>query len=284
MKTILKILGGYFNLLSAVAPKLAGKQMFYFFCYPFKAKLTEAQQEFLFSATDHRDIEVDGIKVKMYRWGQGAKKVLFVHGWQSNSYRWRKCIEALDKDEVSVFCFDAPGHGNSGNRIGNVPLFEKSITALEREYGPFDVMVGHSIGSFALLYYMHKNQRYPGRLVSMAPPWKVEDFMTRYQQMLGINDRSAACLDDYFQQYAGHEISYFNVERFGKSIKSDTLLIHDKDDRDTPYHASEILHAELSHAELVTTTGLGHRLRHGTVVDRVVDFISREEAPIFSEN
>ncbi len=271
-KFIAKIIGAYLNFLSLLAPKLAGKQGFLFFCYPFKAKLKADQQSFLDTA-DSETIAVDRIPVRLYRWGSGKEQVLFVHGWQSNAYRWKSYIEKIDLKRYSVYAFDAPGHGNSGNRICNVPLYEKSIRAIERKVGQFDAFVGHSIGSFSVLYYLFKNNHQPRQLVSLAPPMDVRSFFDFYQKTLGLNQRAIKSLEDYFTAYVGNVVDYFSIDRFAQNLQSTSLLIHDQGDESTPHRASEVLNEILPDAHLLSTKGLGHKLRDESIITTVVEFL-----------
>src|SRR5690349_12674933 len=107
--------GRYLNLMAYVAPTVAGNQGFRLFCRPFRELLNDYHKEFLRSA-DLFSFDHDGSRIQAYRWGNGTTKALFVHGWQSHSFRWKAYIDAMDIDEYTIYAFDAPGHGLSGGR------------------------------------------------------------------------------------------------------------------------------------------------------------------------
>lgn len=277
MKTIIQnILGAYFNVLALISSGAAGRQAFFTFCFPFKAKLSSKQQEFLGTAQQQM-VNVNGIRVQLYRWGIGKQKILLVHGWQSHSYRWRRYIEKLDQSQYSIYSFDAPGHGNSGSKICNVPLYEQTIRTIEEQLGLFDIMIGHSIGSFSLFYYLHTSKRAPKRFVSLAPPRDVRSFFDYYRQALSLSNRTMAALEKYFVSYVGREVDDFALPLFSKSIAIPTLLIHDTQDDSTPYRSSLEAHEILDNSRLITTDGLGHKLRSDGVIDEIISFIADDD-------
>src|SRR5687767_13245540 len=98
MKTlVVKMLGFYLNALAFIAPKKAGHKGFQLFCRPFRTPVTEKQMDFLNTA-EKFIAQLGGNTIQGYKWGTGEKKLLFLHGWQSHSYRWKPYVEALPKD------------------------------------------------------------------------------------------------------------------------------------------------------------------------------------------
>ena len=272
MNLIKRIIGFYFNFLSVISPKLAGKHGFYFFCIPFKAKLKPEQQKFLDTA-DQQTFVVDHKKINSYSWGEGSKIILFVHGWQSNAYRWKKYIEQLDPKEYKILAFDAPGHGNSEGLISNVPLFEKSLNKVVDHYGTPYAIVSHSIGAFASMYFLHKNQVQVAKLVSLATPFTADQFVEVFQSELKVNDRVVREIRSYFKEYTGHEVSYFSLQNFAPTIDAETMIIHDLKDQSTPVENSKTLDELLKQSEIIVTDGYGHRLKNNNVINKVHEFV-----------
>ena len=273
MNFLKPIIGFYFNSLAIFFPKLAGKQSFYFFCIPFKAKIKPEQQKFLDTAKQ-TSLTVDSKKVQTYQWGEGKDKILFVHGWQSNTYRWRKYIESLDLTKHTLISFDAPGHGNSGGPYSNVPLYEKALLKVVDHYGVPNKIVGHSIGSFSAIYFLHKNKLKIEKYVSMAPPFTAVQFVDVFQSELKLNKRLIKYLKNHFKKYVGHDLEYFSLDNF--SIHSDTqsLLIHDRNDDATSFENSKKLGQLLRNSTVEITEGYGHRLKNQKIVNRVCEYIT----------
>ena len=272
MIVIKKLISWYFRFLSYISPTAVGKQAFYLFCVPFKAKLKLKHQVFL-DTSIKKELMIEGKKVQAYRWGNGHTKIIMVHGWQSNAYRWRKYIEQLDKSKYTLIAFDAPGHGNSEGLFCNVPLYEKTLRGIVDHYGKPDCMITHSIGAFSSLYFLHKNEFEVDKFISMASPFSAEQFTKVYKAELNLSPRVVKQLEVYFNQYTGHPISYYSLDNFAPAIGARTLLIHDQKDKVTNINNSIKLNEKLRSSELWATDGYGHSLRSENVVRKVSKFI-----------
>lgn len=271
MNLIKSLIGIYFNCLTTLFPKLAGKQLFYFFCIPFKAKLKPKQQQYLDTAST-KSLQVDGKKIVCYSWGTGSKTILFVHGWQSHSYRWKNYIEKIDKDAYKVVAFDAPGHGNSEGLYSNVPLYEKALKEVVKVYGIPSTIVAHSIGAFSSMYFLQKNNFTIDRFISLATPFSAVEFLEFFQSELNISDKGIKNMKIYFTNYAGQSPEDFSIIAFAKSFATPSLLIHDKSDESTPFTNSQALSEVLEGSELMITEGFGHKLKSKEVIEKVIEF------------
>lgn len=273
MNFIKAFIGFYFNALAAIFPKLAGKQSFYFFCIPFKAKLKPKQQEYLNTAVQN-SLLLDGKKIQAYSWGDGPNKILLVHGWQSNTYRWRKYIEEIDLSKHTIIGFDAPGHGNSEGLFCNVPLYEKTLRLVVKHFGVPNSLVSHSIGAFSSMYFMHKNKISIDRFVSLATPFTAVQFVDVFQSELKVSAKLVKYMKSYFKVYTTHPVEYYSLENFTNEIQAKTLIIHDKNDESTGVDNSERLVELMRNAHLEITEGYGHRLKNQKVVNQVCEFVS----------
>lgn len=274
MKNILlKMVSIYLNLINAISSKVGGRHAFFIFCYPFKAKITERQQEFL--DTSHKfKLPIDDFEIQCYRWGNGPKNILFVHGWQSNTYRWRKYIDDLPKDKFTIYSFDAPGHGNSGSLIGNVPLFEKSIQIMMDHLGEAESIISHSIGSFSSLYYIDQHPTVqPKKLVTLATPDSIDDFLDYYFSMLKLSKKTKENFKQYFTKYTQKDLSFFRLENLLTSNKSSGLIIHDEEDSSVTVDYSKKLHSLWPKSKLVITSGFGHKLKGENIIRLVNEFV-----------
>lgn len=279
MKILSRIIGFYFNTLSVIAPLKSAKQAFYLFCFPFKTKLKPQQQEFL-NTSKKFTLKVDKQDVQYYKWGKGQEKIVFVHGWQSHSYRWKSYIEKFNKNKFTLIAFDAPGHGNSASKIGNVPLYEKSIKVLIEAIGDIDHFIGHSIGSFACASFIYHNEYTLKSFTSLATPYSAHDFFEHYNKQLKMSHRTQEKLEDYFKNYTGYPVNHYSFKTFTQKMNPDrALIIHDKNDRSTPYKNSQQIFKMLENnnvnTELVITEGLKHNLRSKKIVDTIEYFVNK---------
>jgi pimeloyl-ACP methyl ester carboxylesterase len=271
--SVIKALGIYLELLARIAPRAAARKGFQLFCRPTAPAPTPRQLEFLNSA-EKFTIDHDGFCVQAYRWGSGEKKILFLHGWQSHSYRWKAYIEALPKEDFTIYALDAPGHGLSSGHFLTVPLYSTLIRNFIKEQGGLHAAIGHSLGGFSLLHALYEAPDLSlDRVVLLAPPGEASDFISVFQKTLGLSDRTVKLVTDYFAHRYGVGPDFFSSQRFATNLRVRGLIIHDVDDTEAPYRYSPRLHAAWQASTLISTKGFGHNLKSISVVKTVADFV-----------
>lgn len=272
-KIISKLVGMYFNVLAIVAPRYAGRAAFLLFCHPFRGKMTMRHRQFLDTAAQF-DLKLDAEVIKAYQWGNGKRKVLMLHGWQSHTYRWKSYIEAFDKSEYTIFSLDAPGHGLSTGKFMSVPYYNRAIELLLQKIGRVDVAVGHSIGAFTGMYSFYLNPKLaPEKFVALAPPGEAQEFFDFYTQQLGLSKYSSKLAIQHFTNAVGNPPSYFSAPVFVNDFKFPGLLIHDELDDDTSVENSKKIHQAWKKSQLIITKGKGHNLKSTEVVNAVAEFV-----------
>lgn len=273
MKRIVpRLIGMYLNMLAWLAPEAAGRKGFYLFCTPLPAPVKDYHREFLDTA-EKSSFEHEGITIQTYRWGQGAKKILFLHGWQSHSFRWKNYIQSFSKEEYTLCALDAPAHGLSGGKYINLPLYSRVIDHFILNNQPLHAVISHSFGSFALLYAIWQSPTLPvERGVIMGTPGEAEDFMMFYQQVRGLSSRTMKTVRDYFEKKLGRAPSFFSASQFATAVLVPGLIIHDEKDEDASYQYAVEIHKAWRNSKLITTYGLGHNLKSIDVIRQVVEF------------
>ena len=267
-----KLYGAYFNLLAVFSEKNAAEKAFTLFCTPRKGKVLPIQQEFLDAAV-HDVVEVGGMELQTYNWKGSKETVLLLHGWESNSFRWRNLINYLKKEDYNIIAFDAPAHGKSGGEILNVPIYAECADHVIKKFNPAYV-VAHSVGGTTAVFHQYQyNSNSVRKLVTIGSPSELEEIMRHYQLMLGFNNRVLRALDRYFQNHFGFGIKDFSTSRFASQLKIQGLLIHDELDAVAPVSASERVHSSWSNSKLVKTRGFGHSLHQDEVNLQIVDFL-----------
>ncbi|MGB5237258.1 MAG: alpha/beta hydrolase [Flavobacteriaceae bacterium] len=267
-----RLYGGYFNFLALFYPKLAAEKAFTLFCTPRKGKVLEIQSSFL-DAAKHKSLEVGGMCLQTYIWPGKRETVLLLHGWESNSFRWKNLIEHLIEADFNVLAFDAPAHGGSTGKIFNVPLYAECTDRIIGEFNP-TYIVAHSVGGTAAVYHQYQyGQGSVKKLVTIGSPSELEEIMAHYQDMLKFNNRVLNALDKYFQNHFGFGIEGFSTSKFASELLLEGLLIHDELDKIAPVTSSERVHANWKNSRLVLTRGLGHSLHQREINLQIVDFL-----------
>lgn len=268
------MLGIYLDTLAIVSPSRAAKEGFLLFCRPFRIPANAKQLSF-FNSGEKFQVNHEGFVVQGYRWGSGPKKVLFLHGWQSHTYRWKTYIEALPKDQFTVYSLDAPGHGLSSGRFLSVPLYSSLIETFISQHRDIHTIIGHSLGGFSILYTMFRRPVLPvDRIILLAPPAEASDFIAAFKQTLHLSDRTVKLVVNYFVKRYDVAPDYFSSLKFVEGMTVKGLIIHDEDDPEAPYRYSIPLHDRWKNSRLVTTKGYGHNLKSASVVKEVVEFIT----------
>jgi len=285
MKNIItRSIGLYLNTLALVAPAKAGKRGLEIFCYPIRPALNAKQKEFLEAGKD-KTFEHHGTLIQTYKWGNGPTKLLFLHGWQSHTYRWRRYIDAFDKNEYAIYALDAPGHGLSGGTQLSVPLYGDVISKYVDDLGGVHAVISHSLGGFSALYTFYKTRELASpKLVLLAPPGEANEFFTFYKKALGLSARAQRLIINCFHETFGHHPDYYSAPNFASAVKAEGLIIHDEDDNETSVYHAKRIRANWKTSQLQITKGLGHNLKSDLVVNSVVEFVAAGKEKLHNQN
>lgn len=273
-KLIIKTAGTFLNTLANISSTKAGKVGYKLFCTPMKAPMKSHHLDFLMPAKSMK-IPYEHIEIQTYKWGTGPTKILFVHGWQSHTFRWKKYIQAFPMDKYTLIGMDAPAHGLSGGRQVNAITYAEAIRQVIEEYGDFEAIVGHSFGGFAAMYALHEYSTLPVKgLVMMGVPGSADDFFKEGKRQLGLGKKADLAIRNHFFKLFDEDIKQFNTLRFGQVLDKPGLIIHDVNDREAPYKHAIALEKEWEHAQLTTTEGLGHKLYSDQIVQNILSFVN----------
>lgn len=274
-KQLIKLAGIWLNALSWIAPAKAGRKGLELFCTPTRVPMNTKHLEFLNTAEKQTFQSPENVTIQTYRWGSGPSKILFLHGWQSHSYRWKKYIESLDKDQFSVYAMDAPAHGLSAGRLLSVPTYSDAIGSFIQNVGGIESAVCHSMGCFSALYTFHRMPDLtPKSLVLLASPGEAQEFFNHFRRMLSLSSRTAGIVLAEFERVFKRSPQGFSAPHFASSLSIPGLLIHDEDDKDTRVEHSRRILESWSGSKLVVTKGLGHNLRSEQIVQQVLEFVT----------
>ncbi len=275
------------EIIKKYAPILVGKRLQFLFIFnkkkalhkayllfskPLKGKVLPHQEYFLEEAEDEV-VQINNDYIQTYRWGNMGETVLMVHGWESNTHRWKTLIEKLHQLGFNVIAFDAPAQGNSTGKILNIPLYTECLQKIVELYRPNHI-IGHSVGAMATIFHQYK---YPTpeieKLVMLAPPVEMSSIMNGYQKALKLSDKFMKALNQYFKNKFGFYFEEFSMSEFSKSIKQYGLLIHDKHDKIAPHSGAKKIQENWNNVKLITTTDFGHSLFFDEVDDMIIDFL-----------
>ncbi len=267
-----KIVGAYFNATSYFFQERMAKKAFILFCTPRKGRVRPEAKSFLEDAKDDI-LLMEDIRIQTYRWKGKGPTLLLMHGWESNTFRWRNLVTRLQQEDYNIVAMDAPAHGNTSGTIFHVPLYANCAQKVIETYKPTHI-IGHSIGGMSMLYNQYSFPRNTTqKLVSLGAPSELSDFMRQYQAILGLNKRMMQHLEAHFIALFGFQFADFSTSKFVKEISKKGLLVHDEFDAIAPIWSSEQVHANWKNSIFIKTKGLGHSLHQDKVRDQIIHFL-----------
>lgn len=269
---VARSLGLYLNILAIFSRGLAARKAFFIFTRVRKGRVAPNQKDYL-EAARHSVEEVAGHQIQTYQWPGHGPRVLLIHGWESNTFRWRNLIGFLREAGFHIIAFDAPAHGYSSGSFLHVPLYTQCVEHMVQTFEPRHI-IGHSVGGMTALYHAHRhpNERVE-KIVTIGSPSEFYEIMEEYQRILKFNNRVMRALDDFIYREFGFHVHEFSTSRFAAGNPKKGLLLHDRHDVITPFHASQKVHNAWEDSVLIPTEGLGHSMHQESVNRQIVAFL-----------
>jgi pimeloyl-ACP methyl ester carboxylesterase len=174
--------------------------------------------------------------------------------------------------------FDGPGHGGATSRLSSLPQLAAGVAAVAGAVGPVRAVVGHSFGAAAACWAVARGLAVE-RLALLAPPFDLDPYIVQFGELLGASPGTVAGLVGRIERR--FDVNWQEVRRpalAAARLAPDTrvLVVHDRDDEETPWTGGARVARTWPCGELVTTQGLGHRrlLRDAAVLQRVAAFVT----------
>jgi len=263
------------KICAFISTKLVTKFAARLFTTPIKHKVPKREFEM-----DHKSIQqiiyIPEINksVVTYEYGKSDRKILLVHGWSGRGTQLFKIAEELLQNGYSTISFDAPAHGKSEGKSTIMSEFIASILEIEKQFGPFEIAIGHSLGGMSVLNAI-KDGLKVNKAVIIGSGDIVQDILDEFIFKLGLKKEIGDDLRDLFEEKYKVKMDDFSAYRAAQKIKIPVLVIHDNDDPEVPVKAGIHIHQNLEQGSLYLTDGLGHRkiLGNHNVIKKTLEFI-----------
>jgi pimeloyl-ACP methyl ester carboxylesterase len=248
-----------------------------FFTPPRKA-ISRDLQELLDTGTRF-EVRAEGRRVVGWRWGTGPQ-VALVHGWGSRGGRLGAFIEPLLRRGYAVVTYDGPGHGSSDGRKSSMLEFARALLAVRDHTGPIDAIIGHSLGASATTLALRDGLT-ARALVFLAPASDPAGFTIRFARMLGFSSATIDGMKRRSERRLRFRWDDINIAEIARGQRAPLLVFHDLHDETIAWAEGSAIASAWPGAELVSTTGLGHRdiVRDPAVVQRAVEFVTHGANP-----
>ncbi len=274
MIKIEQVVGKTMNVLGYVAPNLVGRMTLDLFCRPNKGKKFTVKEKAFLAKAKWEIVPLDGKKIQCYIWGNGARKILLAHGFNSNAARWRILCNLLLAKGYQVIALDVPAHGNSDWTRVNGLLYARVIEQVMNRFKPHQV-VGHSFAGIAFSYYFSKLNPLPvEKMVLMGVPNDLSDVTQVFFDTLKLNQKVRAAYLKAFLEKFNYPTSYFKLDKLLEEINIPNLIIHDEDDDVASFEGAKTLHQSLANSTFFPTKNLGHSLQGRSVFKAILEFVN----------
>ena len=275
------MIGGLRRLLNGTARMTrrgAGRIGYYLLTNPRRLGDDPGTDEFIRDA-EKEVLHLRRTDIQTYHWKGDGPSVLLLHGWESSTARWHELFPALRKNGYDIYAIDAPAHGKSGGKQFTVFEYCQVLDEYFRHRGKAqDIWIGHSGGGMASIYYSSQPEfEYrPKEMICMAVPGELENFIDKFCDLIGANDRVKYGIEQRFFSNLKARFADINFKEFVKKVAVPGLIIHDEEDDVAPIDGARMMHHNWVGSKLATTKGCGHSLYGEIVPALVISYLQRD--------
>lgn len=263
------------KICAFISTKLVTQFAAKIFTTPIKHKVPKRELE-MDSKSQQKLVHVPAIdkSVVTYIYGNSPRKVLLVHGWSGRGTQLFKIADELLANGYSTVSFDAPAHGKSKGKTTIMSEFIASILEIEKQFGPFEIAIGHSLGGMSVLNSIKDGLKVE-KAVIIGSGDIVQDILDEFTFKLGLKKEISIHLRDYFENMYQVRMDDFSAYKAAQKVEIPVLVMHDNDDPEVSVKAGIHIHENLKNGSLFLTDGLGHRkiLGNHSVIKKILEFI-----------
>ncbi|MDP3359692.1 MAG: alpha/beta hydrolase [Lutibacter sp.] len=265
------------KILQYLAPPLAVLYAIKLFRTPIRFK-TPARENMMADSAQKKLVMIPDLnkEVMVYSYGYSKRKVLLIHGWSGRGTQLFKIADKLLENGFMTISFDAPAHGKSTGKTTMMNEFVKTALFLEKEFGPFEIAIGHSLGGMTVLNSVKLGLNVK-KAVVIGSGDVITDIIKEFVAKLELKPIIVDKIKNHFYRKFGEDIDNYSAYIAAKSVKIPTFVIHDTEDVEVPVSCAHHIRQNLDQGEILITNGLGHSriLKDSKVINRIVEFINR---------
>lgn len=265
------------KILQFFSLSLAAKFAQNLFITPIKFKTPKREKEML-SKSKKTKLYINAIKKDsvVYEYGinkKATKKALLIHGWNGRGTQLVTIANILIRQGYDIVSFDAPGHGFAPKTKTNLTEFIATAFEIEKQFGPFDLVVGHSLGGMTTINALRDGLK-AKKAIIIGSGDVVEDVIEDFVKQIQLKPAIAQLIKTRFEKQFNRTMDSYCVHQAAEYLTIPLLIIHDEDDVDVPIKAAYQIKKHAPNSQLMVTTGLGHRkiLGDKKVIERIRDF------------
>ncbi|HEY6143811.1 MAG TPA: alpha/beta fold hydrolase [Flavobacterium sp.] len=268
-----KSIGGYINIISFVFPEKATQLAHGYFSEPRKGKFTKKTLPKTLQGAYSETILNNEDYIQTYIWKGNETVILLIHGWESNSSRWKKMLPYLKKSGSTIIAIDGPAQGLSSGKEFSVPKYAEFIDIVVKKYQP-RYIIGHSLGGKASLYYQYKYQNpVIQKMVILGAPSDFNIIFKNFTTLLSLNNKVTKALVNKYTTTLNQNLDEFSAKEFASKIDVKGFLAHDIEDTIVLFEEGKKISGSWKDVQFIETKGLGHKLHDDELYKKVYQFL-----------
>jgi len=237
---------------------------------------TPNREKKMLDESQKKKLNVPSIKktIQIYQIPQKGQKVLLLHGWSGRATQLFAFAKNLNESGMEIVSFDAPGHGFSDGKTTNIVEFVACVHEVYKNYGPFDHIIGHSMGGLVALNSAREGLEFK-TLTVIGSGDKIKNVFLDYTRKMEFTDRIADRMIDVVEKRFEESLEHYSGSHSLENLTIPVQIAHDEQDYEIPVSYAKDLYKASKNGHLIITTGLGHRriLRDRDLIKKVSDFI-----------
>lgn len=272
-----KSIGVYINLMSFVALDKATQMAHGYFSTPRKGKFTTDSIPKTLQEAHLETIQYNEDSVQTYIWKGNKTIILLIHGWESNSSRWKKMLPILKKSGSTVIAIDGPAQGLSSGKEFTISKYAEFMDIAAKKYQP-NYIIGHSMGGQTSLYYQYKYQNPTvQKIVILGAPSDFTIILKNFITLLRLNNKVSRALEIKYTNFVNQPLDQFSSKEFVLKINVKGLLVHDIDDTVVLFDEGQKIARSWKNVQFIETSGLGHKLHDEELYKKIAYFLFETE-------
>jgi esterase/lipase len=247
-----------FNTLQKISPRLTAKIAFNFISKP-KGKKIRAFEKAILEIATKEIIRFNKFNIQTYKWGNGTKKALLIHGWGGRASNFGAIIPELTKNNYTVISFDGPCHGESTKK--KTSFFEMSdLVKLFLKKDKYDLIITHSMGTVLTFTAMNSIKYKVNQMIVLTSPSKFLEFIDLAVTQFGLTNKTTRLLINKIRKTTTeYDPITLDAESIVKDIEmKNVTFIHDKFDKVIPIEKTKNVSSFIKNSKLIEIEGTGH--------------------------
>ena len=245
-------------VLQKISPKLTAQIAFNFISKPEKRKIRQFEKEIL-EVANKNIFRFNKFDISTYKWSEGNKKALLVHGWGGRASNFGAIIPELIKNNYQVISFDGPCHGDSTRK--KTSFFEMAnLVKFFLEKDNYDLIISHSMGSVLVFTAMNSLKYKVNKMIALTTPSRFLEFIGLAVNQFGLTKKTTKLLIDKIQKTTTeyNPVSHKVKDVINNIEIKDITFIHDKSDKIISIEKTKQVCSFFSNAKLIEIEETGH--------------------------